>query len=111
MSLQKKVSSKMSRRDRGKKEKENVDWEAVGRLDEDCKDFRGFKIKDVLKDEKMEEAKEGMVVNLTGKELTVEYLQREGFRCNFSICFFCIYLLQETNPGVKKGRPGSETST
>ena len=70
-----------TRRNAAKKEKnaEIVDWDAVGRLDEDCKELRDFKIKDKLKDHDLEEAKEGMVVNMSGKELTVEALQANGF--------------------------------
>ena len=69
-----------TRRNAAKKDKvvEIVDWEAVGRLDEDCKELRDFQIKDKLKDPELE-AREGMVVNMTGKELTVEALQANGF--------------------------------
>ena len=70
-----------TRRNAAKKEKvvEIVDWEAVGRLDEDCKELRDFQIKDKLKDSELGEACEGMVVHMTGKELTVEALQVNGF--------------------------------
>jgi len=61
------------------KDKEMIDWEAVARLDEDCKELRDFKLKEKLKDEALGEAREGMVVAMTGKELTVEALQAAGF--------------------------------
>jgi F-box/leucine-rich repeat protein 10/11 len=67
------------RRGAVKKEKELIDWEAVARLDEDCKGMRAFRLKDQLKDPALEEAREEMVASLSGRELTVEYLQTSGF--------------------------------
>ena len=61
------------------KEKELIDWEAVARLDEECRELRDFNLKEKLKDEALGEAREGMVVAMTGKELTVEALQAAGF--------------------------------
>ena len=41
--------------------------------------MRSCRLKDQLKDERLEEAREAMVDSLSGKELTVQYLQKSGF--------------------------------
>jgi len=70
----------MSSRSRVKKTVADlIDWEAVSLQDDECRADRGFKLKEKLKSEKFDENRETMVEIMTGRELTVEYIQRSGF--------------------------------
>ena len=51
----------MSSRSRNKKNTEPIDWEAVSSQDDEFKALRGFKIKDKLKADKFEDAREECV--------------------------------------------------
>ena len=71
----------MSSRSRVKKAQaaEVIDWEAVSALDDECKTERGFKLREKLKDEQFEESRDTMVEVMSGREVTVQYLQKSGF--------------------------------
>lgn len=70
----------MSSRSRTKKsDKDIIDWDTVASQDDEFKLLRGFKIKDKLKQDKFEENRDGLIEVLTGRELTVEYMQNSGF--------------------------------
>ena len=70
----------MTGRGRGKRPvSEQIDWEAVTEQDKDCHEVRGFKLKEKLKEGLYDEGKETMLEMLTGRELSVEYMQRTGF--------------------------------
>jgi len=70
----------MSSRSRVKKTAADViDWEAVSLQDDECRAERGFKLKDKLKEEKFEESRETMVEMMSGRELSVQYMQHSGF--------------------------------
>lgn len=70
----------MSSRSRVKKNAADaIDWEAVSFQDDECKNSRGFKLKDKLKEDKFEENKENMVDIMSGREVTVQYMQNSGF--------------------------------
>jgi len=69
----------MSGRGRAKKSGgEVVDWDGVAAQDGECAAARGFRLRDKLKDDQYEN-KESMVDTLTGRELTLEYMQSSGF--------------------------------
>ena len=69
----------MAGRGRGRKPvSELIDWDAVAAQDEDCKS-RGFKLREKLREGAFEDTKETMLDTMTGRELTLEYIQRSGF--------------------------------
>jgi len=70
----------MSNRSRNKKNTEPIDWEAVSAQDDEFKALRGFRIKDKLKQDRFEDARDHCVDVVTGRELSVEFMQRNGFR-------------------------------
>jgi len=70
----------MTGRGRGKKPiSELIDWDAVSAQDNDCKVQRGFKLRDKLKDGVYDDNRETMLEMMTGRELSLEYMQRTGF--------------------------------
>jgi len=64
-------------RSKPKRMNDLIKWEIVEQIDEDCAERREFSLKDVLMSEEYDN--DDTVQVLTGEDLTVEYLQREGF--------------------------------
>ena len=69
----------MAGRGRRKPISELIDWEAVTNQDKDCNPFRGFKLKEKLKDGFYDEVREAMLETMTGREVTIDYFQQSGF--------------------------------
>ena len=70
----------MAGRGRGRKPmSELIDWDGVAAQDEDCKEVRGFKLREKLREGLFDDNRETMLEVMTGRELTLEYLQRSGF--------------------------------
>ena len=58
---------------------EQIDWDAVSEQDQQCLQIRGFRVRDKLRNESFEDGRETMLQIMTGRELSVEYVQRTGF--------------------------------